>query len=88
MRNDNPGFVIDITANIAKLEKALEEKFKPALAKAINDVVASFMAEDIGDCVEIGELKATALGQYRSMGALTGNEVRAMLNIPPREVSE
>jgi len=27
--------------------------------------------------------KATALGQYRSMGALTGNEVRAMLNMPP-----
>lgn len=26
--------------------------------------------------------KATALGQYRSMGALTGNEVRAMLNMP------
>lgn len=27
--------------------------------------------------------RATALGQYRSMGALTGNEVRAMLNMPP-----
>lgn len=26
--------------------------------------------------------KATALGQYRSMGAMTGNEVRAMLNMP------
>jgi HK97 family phage portal protein len=26
--------------------------------------------------------KATALGQYRSMGALTGNEVRSMLNMP------
>ena len=26
--------------------------------------------------------KATALGQYRSMGAITGNDVRAMLNIP------
>ncbi|RVG25036.1 phage portal protein [Sinorhizobium meliloti] len=27
--------------------------------------------------------RATALGQYRSMGAFTGNEVRAMLNMPP-----
>jgi HK97 family phage portal protein len=26
--------------------------------------------------------KATALGQYRSMGAMTGNEVRGMLNMP------
>ncbi|UVC10191.1 phage portal protein [Rhizobium sp. TH2] len=27
--------------------------------------------------------KATALGQYRSMGAMTGNEVRGMLNMQP-----
>lgn len=27
--------------------------------------------------------KATALGQYRSMGAFTGNDVRALLNMPP-----
>lgn len=27
--------------------------------------------------------RATALGQYRSMGAFTANEVRAMLNMPP-----
>lgn len=27
--------------------------------------------------------KATALGQYRSMGVMTGNEVRGMLNMPP-----
>lgn len=27
--------------------------------------------------------KATALSQYRSMGAITGNDVRAMLNMPP-----
>lgn len=28
--------------------------------------------------------RATAYGQYRSMGAMTGNEVRAGLNLPPR----
>jgi HK97 family phage portal protein len=27
--------------------------------------------------------KATALGQYRSMGAMTGNEVRSLINMPP-----
>lgn len=27
--------------------------------------------------------KATALGQYRSMGVMTGNDVRGMLNMPP-----
>lgn len=27
--------------------------------------------------------KATALGQYRSMGAFTGNDVRTLLNMPP-----
>lgn len=32
--------------------------------------------------------KATALGQYRSMGALTGNEVRSMLNMPPHPDGE
>lgn len=32
--------------------------------------------------VDFGK-KATALSQYRSMGAITGNEVRAMLNMPP-----
>jgi HK97 family phage portal protein len=29
--------------------------------------------------------RATAYGQYRSMGAMTGNEVRAGLNLPPRD---
>ena len=29
--------------------------------------------------------RATAYGQYRSMGALTANEVRAGLNLPPME---
>lgn len=28
--------------------------------------------------------RATAYGQYRAMGAMTGNEVRAGLNLPPR----
>ena len=27
--------------------------------------------------------RATAYGQYRSMGAMTANEVRAGLNLPP-----
>lgn len=29
------------------------------------------------------EKKAKALGQYRSMGVMTGNDVRSMLNMPP-----
>lgn len=32
--------------------------------------------------------KAVAFGQYRSMGVLTGNEVRRMLNMPPHKDGE
>lgn len=46
---------------------------------------AAFYVEAITDDLLTTDFatRATAYGQYRSMGAMTGNEVRAGLNLPP-----
>lgn len=55
MTNEPLGLVVDITANIEKFEQAIDEKFKPALTKAIEEVTESFIKSALGECVEIGE---------------------------------
>lgn len=37
---------IQLEAKVAAFEKALEERFKPALAKAISDVVDEFLSDE------------------------------------------
>jgi hypothetical protein len=56
MSTDLPGLVIDIEARVDKFERALEEKFKPALAKAIGEVVETFFAENTTDFIELKEV--------------------------------
>ena len=53
MNSDLPELVISIEARLDKFEKAIDEKFKPALAKAIGDVVDSFLADCSADFVEL-----------------------------------
>ncbi len=45
------------------------------------DLYVEFVTDDL--LTTDTAAKATALGQYRSMGAMTGNDVRARLNMPP-----
>lgn len=47
------GLVIDIEARIDKFERALDEQFKPALAKAVGEVVERFLGDNLANCVEV-----------------------------------
>lgn len=43
----NPTTIMEIRGNIDAFELALEEQFKPALLKAIADVLAEFLSSDV-----------------------------------------
>lgn len=47
MDNNKAALIFEISARIAEFEQALEEQFKPALRKAIADVMAEFLADPI-----------------------------------------
>ncbi|OWU84459.1 HK97 family phage portal protein [Oceanicola sp. 22II-s10i] len=47
------------------------------------DAYVEFVTDDL--LTTDAAARATAYGQYRSMGALTANEVRAGLNLPPKD---
>lgn len=49
----NDHMVLTIEARIAEFEKALEEQFKPALAKAISEVVDDFLKDTEGEFFKI-----------------------------------
>ncbi|WP_137153502.1 hypothetical protein [Rhizobium sp. FKL33] len=53
--NDNlpAGLIVDLNSWIDKFERELDEKFKPALAKAIHEVVGEFLGDDMAGCVQI-----------------------------------
>jgi flagellar biosynthesis/type III secretory pathway protein FliH len=54
MSNDSlPGLIVDIEASFDKFEQQLEEKFMPALAEAIREVVGEFLGDDMAGCVKV-----------------------------------
>lgn len=48
---DAERIVVTMEANVEAFERAVEERFKPALAQAIADVVSEFVEGVIGEVV-------------------------------------